>query len=281
MKKIKIIFIIIILISVSFYYTNKVVDSLKENDPIMKEIKQTSNNYNISPVNAQIIENTIVPGIYGEEIDYDSSFHQMKKYGTYNESMTTMKEIKPTISIEDNYDKYISKGTNKKRNISLIFTITNENINNILNILEKKEVPVTFFIDGVYLEKNINTISNIKNHEIELLSYNNTYEKPFFKTSLSYLESITNNKAKYCYTKEENEELLKLCKRLKLHTIKPTISIDKNIYKEIKHNNYNGMIISLNINKYVEKELPVVIDYLQSKGYKLVTLDNLLSEKVK
>lgn len=272
MKKL---FIVIILLSFSFYYTNKVVDILKNTDPIMKEIKNTKDKYKINPINAEIINDNIIPGVFGKEIDYDKSYHQMKRYGTYNESLTVIKDTKPVISIEDNYDKYIIKGNNKSNNISLVFI--DNNPNRIMNILDNKKVSGTFFIDGTILEKNYNLFKSTT-HEIELLSYNNSYQKEFFKTSLSFLESITKEKPMYCYTEEDNNDLLKLCSKYKLHTIKPTLIIEKDLYKQLKNNVKSSYIITIKMNNYMEDDLKVGIDYLKKKGFNIVNLRTLLQE---
>jgi len=264
---------------VSFYYTNKSVNILKNVDPIMKEIKNSEKKYKIDPIDARIVGDNIISGKNGKTIDYEKSYNKMKRYGNYNESLTTLKEIEPTISIKDNYDKYLVSGNKKNRNIALIFTVnSNENISKILSILKSKEVPATFFIDGIFLENNLTTIKTMPTHEVEILSYNNAFEETFIKTSISYLNSITGKEPKYCYTEKNNEELLKVCEKLKLHTIKPTLVLNKNIYSEIKNNLSNSIIISLVPNSYVEKELSLTIEHLKKKGYNLVTLNTLLSE---
>jgi len=270
---------IIFLAIFSFYYTNKIIDILKQYDPIMKQIKETESKYYIAPINAQIVGDNIISGKNGQTIDYEESYNKMKKYGTYNETLTTLKEEAPTISITDNYDKYIVRGNTSKRNIALVFKITStEDPTKILAILNNKKVPATFFIDGTYLEKHTYLLKNIKNHELELLSYDSKTDENLFKTSLAYLETITKEKTKYCYTETDNESLLSTCSKLKMHTIKPTIVLKKNLYKEIKNNLSNSIIISLEINNYVEKELPIVIDYIYSKDYNFTTIDTLIME---
>ena len=69
-----------------------------------------------------------------------------------------------------------------------------------------------------------------------------------------------------------------LCKKMKLHTIKPTIHIKNNLYSNIKKSLNNSIIISLDINNYVEEELKITIDLIKSKGYIPVRLDTLVSE---
>ena len=272
--------ILVIVLSIfSFYYTNKIVELLKEQDPLMKEIKSTEEKYTLAAVDAQIENNTIRSGKKGKTIDYEKTYHQMKNYGTYNESLTILKETIPVISIENNYDKYVIGGNPTNKNIALVFLLKEDTKpGNIIKILNQEKVTGTFFIDGTYLEKNVTLIKNTKKHEFELLSYQGKYNESYFKTSLSYLESLTQKNPKYCYVEEENAEFLKLCERLKLHTIKPTLIIKNSLYQKVKENLANSSIISIEINSFNEKELSTTIEYIKAKGYGLISLDYLISE---
>lgn len=261
------------------YQTSNVVNIIQENDIIMQQIKDKKNKFVIAPVNAEINENEIIPGMYGINIDYKKSYSNMKKYGSYNEALTVLKEDKPDKSIEDTYNKYITRGNPNNRNIALIFKIDNTNsFIDLLTILNKKEIQSTFFIDGKILEKNVNLIKKIKNHELEILNYNNSYDEALLKTSFSYLEAITGKKTKYCYTEKENQHLLDICSKQKKHTIKQDKYINEDLYKYIKNNLTNSSIYT--IDKYTQEELYATIDYIKSKGYNIVTLECLLSEKV-
>ena len=275
------IIIFIAIFSFAFYGIYQIENGLN-NNPIIDKIKKNKEKYQQKSINAKIIGNNILSGKNGKDINLKETYNKMKQYGSYNETLTTIKEITPKISIDNNYDKYLIGGNQIDKKVSLVFTIKeNRDFTNILKILDNKKISGTFFIDGTFLEKNASIIRNEKHHEFELLSYKNSYEEEFFKTSLSYLSSISNNKTKYCYTEVEKEFLLNLCKKLKLHTIKPTIIIKKNLYKEIKESLNNGLIISLENNYYIEKDLPLTIDYIQEKGYQLVTLNKLISEENK
>ena len=267
--------IILLFLVFSFYYTNKIIDFLREKDPIMKNIKKTDSKYRIDSIDALIVGNNIIPGKVGKEIDYKKSFSKMKQYGAYNEILTVLKDVKPVISIDNNYDKYIISGNKEKRSISLVFRVYKDtDINTVLSILDKNKVSANFFIDGTFLENNIILLKSMKKHELNILSYNNELDKSLFETSISYLENIIEKDVNYCL----GEEVLKLCSKLKLHTIKPSLVIHNNLYREVKNNIDNSMIISIEINNYNLKELSSTIDYIKGKGYKIVLLSDLLKE---
>lgn len=269
--------LIIILLLFSFFYTNKSISIIRNQDPLMKEIIKNKNKFEIKSVNAIVKENTIIPGKQGKEVDLEKTYTKMKQYGTYNEALTVLKETKPTISIDDNYDKLITSGNKENKNISLIFKVEKDtNINKLLSILNYHNIQVTFFIDGLYIENN--NINNLSNHQIELLSYNNTIDEITFSSALSYLSYKTNKSPKYCL--EENNNIISLCKKLKLHTISPTIIIKKDPYKELKNNLSNSSIILVPINNQIYESLSTSILYIKSKGYKFLTLSDLLSENL-
>ena len=237
--------------------------------------------YKVDPVNATIIGNKIIPGKSGKEIDYQKTYAKMKKYGTYNETLTVLKEIEPAVSVDDYYDKYIVQGNTERKNVSLVFkTDTISNLLSILNILNQKNIPATFFVDGLLLENNTSLFETMtqNNHELEILSYDNKYDEIYFDSALNYLSSITKREGKYCYAEYDQKEVIELCSKLKLHTIIPTVKTTTMPYKEIKDKLYNSAIISLPLSTITEEQLPAIIDYIKQKGYTFLSLEELLSE---
>ena len=281
MKKIYQISIVLLLSLTSFFYTEKVIDFIREKDPIMKNIKEYDKKNKIDAVNAVIDKNKITPGVSGKKVDYDKSFQKMKKYGTYNESLTVFEEVAPTISIDDYYDKYISEGSGINNDVSLVFEVKNgDNINNIINILKENSTIATFFVDGLWLENNQTLVSEMTSlgHEIQILNYDNKYQELYFSSSLNLLNSITNLKPKYCYARYDNKEVLELCEKLELHTIIPTIMTGNYPYNDVVKKVHKGSIIGFSVTSSVEIELSTIINYLKQKGYTIDTLDILLSE---
>ena len=270
---------VIVLMLFSFYYTDKSIDIIRQTDPIMREIKATNKKYRTKSVSAKVKGNTVIPGLNGVDIDYNKSYKKMKKYGTYNESLTVFKETKPKVSINDTYDKYVISGNTEKRSVAVVFKVEkNSNVDQILNILEKENIDATMFIDGLWLENNLDRVMNRKNIEFEILNYDSSYNEIYFKSAINYLNNVIGTPAKYCYADYDNKEVIDLCQKLKLHTIIPTLKTGNFPYKEIKNKLSNASIISLPVNSSTEIELKVVIDYIKSKGYNIEKLDLLLSE---
>ncbi len=278
-KKICHIVFVLLLVLFSFYYTNKSIELIRNSDPIMKEIKKSEQKYKVEAKNAQIIGNKIIPGKAGKEVDQNESYKKMKQYGTYNESLTAFKETTPTISLDEYYDKFVVSGNLDKKSVALVFQVTkDQNLINIMNTLKEKEIPATFFLDGLFIENNLEVVKNLSSFELELLSYDNRYEEIYFNSALNYLNSITGKEPKYCYSDYDQKEVIELCSKLKLHTITPTIKVGNYPYREIKSKLSNAAIISLPINSSTEIELSSVIDYIKTRGYTFLTLEQLLNE---
>ncbi len=279
LNKLKINIIGLFLIGICFYTTEYTLQRMKEKDPIMIEIKEKSKEYEEKYHNAQVNGNDITSGKKGKEVDYNTSYSKMKQYGAFNESLITTKEVLPIISIEKNYDKYLVSGNQKEKKVSLVFPIKqDEEIESIITVLNKKEVPGTFFIDGTILEKYTNVIRKNKQHEFEILSYQDSYQTSFFTTAIAYLEMVTKKEANYCYTEKDNQELLDICKKRRLHTIKANELIKKELYRTIKNNLDSTKFYSIESNSYNLKELSTTIDYIEEKGYQITKLEELLSE---
>ena len=267
----------------SFYYTDKATSIIKRNDPIMKSIISNSSEYLIEPVNATIYNDEIIPGINGKKVDIDNSYKNMKKNNMYNESKYIYKDIKPTISFIEEYDKYIISGNNLNNNISLVFKV-NDNLylDKLNNILLDKKVEATLFIDGYIIENNIDKILELvdNGYEIENLGYDGSYNNDKFIWTNNLLESLTKKDPKFCYTDYKVSKIIDLCSSNHMYTIKPTISISNYPFINIKKKLKNGLIIGITLNDEVIKELPSIISYIKQKGYNLVTLDNLINENL-
>ncbi len=273
---------ILTLAIVSFIYTDKTMEVAKNFDEIMTTIKEVSKEYYTDPIDGMIIDNlTFVPGISGKEVDTNNSYKKMKKFGEYNDKLLEYKEIKPKNKLEDNLDKYIISGNPNKQMISLIFIVNeNSNIDNILNILENKNIKANFFVDGYWLEKNNELLTKIinKDYIIGNLSYNMDYQNNAFAWMDTIIKRISKEKYGFCYSEEENINNLQICSMNKNFTIKPSIIVKKYPLKEIKEQISNGSIISIPCNQIVEQELPTIINYINSRGLEIVNLKTLLRE---
>lgn len=280
MKKLFEIIGLVSLMYFSFLITKKTEAVFENVDNIMIEIKEKSEKYNQQGMDAKIIDDTIIPGIYGKEVNIKKSYQQMKKYGSFNEELIVYNLKKPSISLSDNKDKYIISGNPQKRNISLIFKLNNNiDINEILNILSSSDIPGTFFVDDEWFNQHNDLIYSLinQNHTIGILSHNLNYQDSSFGWMDTIIKNVTKQKQGYCYY-TDNIDNLNSCVLLNDYTIKP-VEVKNNYFYEVKNHLKNGVMISFDVNKQLEYELKTIINYIKSKGYNIVNLEKLLQEK--
>lgn len=274
---------VLILACFSFYYTDKAVDIVKRNDPIMKSILANSENYYVDPVSAFINGDEMTVGMNGKEVNIDKSYEKMKKINEYNESMLVFDEVTPDISLMNGFDKYIVGGNINKNQVALIFKVDDSYyVDTLNNILLDKNVLATFFMDGYVVEQNMEQVLELvsNGYEIENLGYEGSYNLDRFGWTNNMISALTNEDTRFCYTDYKNSNILDLCSNHNMYTIKPTVSVNSYPFSTVKKELESGSIISFNLNEATLKELPSIISYIKQKGYELVTLNELVSENL-
>lgn len=255
----------------TFLYTEKIIDVSMEQDEIMIKIKNEAYDLNIAPIDAIIKDDTIIPGNIGKEVNLEASYKSMKKLSSYDASLLIYEAIYPNNSIYNNYNLYLISGNPYKKNISLIYILNNSNtLDNILITINKYHVPINFFIDSTYLNNNISLIDTIKDNEIYNYGNMGKYTKDNLLIANNIINNKSNNKSIYCLFIEKNSTSLSNCSNNKMSSIYTTPT---NI-NQIKNNLSNGSIYLINNTQ----ELSSIIDYILSKGYKIVPLSQNITE---
>lgn len=278
MKKIFQIVGIITLLMGSFMYNNKVAMTSKLSDDLLDEIKDKSTMYETSPKEAILDGKTIIPGVSGKRVNIKKSYKEMKEIGYFNDKLLVYEKIPVKESVKRNTDKYVIGGNRELKQIFLLFKVgSNDNINNIVKILDEENIKGNFFITGSFLENNYNLISNLlkKGHIIGNLSDNENYTDSDFSWIKNVLITSKYQKYNYCYTEKPNDEILNICNLQKSYTIMPiTIYGDPFIF--VKNNLSSGQILSFKINDEINKELLNIINYINSKGYTIISFEKMI-----
>ena len=252
-KYLNIIFTLILLIF-SFYYTHIVSNYIKEKDPIMKQIFINHSKFESQKIDAIIEDKTIIPGKSGKKVNINKSYKNMKRVNKYTESLYIYDQEKPIISINNQYDKLIISGNKSTKNISILI-----NTNNIDIIKKLKDKSLNFILDINFIDANLDYLTNIPNNILVLE-----------QTNLTNLNLID-----YCYS---NNTFNSYCSSYYKYTIKPNFIINDcfyNTYKLLE----NGAIISYNINNDNDiNNLNIIISYIKSLKYNLVSIDELITE---
>ncbi len=261
---------LITLICFSFFYTEQVITVINEQDPIMIKINNEKDNYKVDVIEAIIKDNSIIPGISGKVVDTLKSYNNMKEIGMFKDSYLIYKEVLPSNSLTNTYDKYIVRGNPYKKEVSIIFTVTNDNeLNNILNNIDKS-YDINIFIDYKTLSNNLD--------KLKKTNYNIYAYGEYTKDNLTLLNNLIKNNfnsSLYCLTSEN--KVIDECSNNKMHTIKPTNTLN-NAYTDIKSTLNNGNIILIENNSKNTKEFMYTYKYIYSKGLKVVNLEELLKE---
>lgn len=268
----------------SFYYTEKTVSMVKEYDDIMVKIKEYNKEYKENKIDAKIDDDTIIPGLAGKEIDINKSYSKMRKYGKYDQKLLVYKNVLPDISIKDNYDKYIISGNKEKKEVSIVFKVdTYTNLKELLNILNRYDINVNFFIDGLWLEKNGDFLLSLidEGHYIGNLSYNEDYKDSSFAWINTILKRIAKQNINFCYASKRNKEQIEICSLNDNYTIMPITINKEKPFSDVKSKIQNGSIITFDINDSLLLQLPNIIEYIKSRDLQIVTLDKIIDETSK
>mgnify|MGYP004512842037 FL=1 len=272
-KKFTQVFSILLLAGFSFFYTEKVTQIVRNNDPIMLKIKDAKKTISVAKIDPVINDDEYITGVNGCDIDVDKSYTKMKNVGEYKEELLVLSE---TVIDKKIKNKYIISGNKNEKNVSIVLIIKDKLNNNLVNYLNSKKVNANFFIDGNYLSKNIVNIKELaSNHNIYYLGTDGKYSDKYMIYNNNLININTKNESNYCITDKKDEKLLKLCTDYDMKTIKADY-IENNILDTIKNNLTNGEIIVFNSED--EEEIKISINYILSKGYNIVSLNNLLNE---
>jgi len=258
LKKYKKYILFSLLVLLSFYTTNKTANLVRNQDPILKEIRNISLEKKEDFVNAVIEDDYIIPGMYGSIIDELKSLAKMKEQDVFNNLYLVSQPIKPDISLSDNLDKIIIKGNSKKQQVS--FVIDENSSKKIKDYLVKNSIKASLLItkDNFSKDSYFEQINNdFKNYK----ELDKTLKKNKINTNICVLDNNNSN--------------LKFCKSKKKYLVKPGMFLDNANIIEIKTKLDSGSIIYIKDATYLD----CLVEYIKSKDLKIVPLSQLISEK--
>ena len=269
------------LILFSFFYTDKVVEVIRENDNLMIELEQVSDNYKVNAINGIISGDTIKPGINGKKVNIEKSYKQMKEKGIFDENLIKYDKIVPKINMSHNQNKYIIGGNKERNMVSIVFILDNKKyLKKVEDLSISKDVMINYFVTYDYLVDNSTNITKMTNSEFYNYGSDGEYSPDNILFANNLISRITDNEAIYCLTKYKNEKVLNLCSENNLYTILPNIIVKNDPYSEIKKSLASGSIILMEMDNDSTTELGIIVDYIRGKGYDVVGLSKMLSEEL-
>lgn len=267
-----------LLLLLSFIYTDKVFNEARGNDPLMKEVISYKRTHDVKPVEPKITDDEMILGMSGLIINKEKSYKNMKEDDSFNKQKLVYDKAKPNTSITKTYDYYITNGISKNM-VSIIFKVNNStNVSELLSLLAKTNVTVNFFIDGSYLEKNVETAFSMVNlnSEIYNLGYDNKYSKKMISVTNNLIESITLKDSLFCLNEVKNDNYKDICASKKMLTLSPKL-VNPSI-ADLKKNLSKGVMIVYDLDEFDTSKFNFIINVIESRGYKIKGLSKLINE---
>lgn len=268
-----------LLLVLSFVYTDKVFSSVKENDPIMQDVVSYKQEHDINATEPIINGDELILGYSGIVINKDESYKKMKNEDKFDEKNIVYESVYPKNTISKTYDYYIKQGNPSKKQVALIFKIDDStNLDKLLSLVAKTNVSVNFFLDGAWLEKNVETAFSMVNLGCEIynLGYNGEYTKQAISATNNLIESISLKDSLYCLNEEKNDEEKDICKKKKMHSISSTL-VDPS-FTQLKNGLVKGAIISYDLSNYDIDKFVLSVNSITNRGYNITSLSKVISE---
>ena len=268
-----------LLLLLSFIYTDKVFSEARNNDPLMKEVINYKEENDVKPLEPTITGDEMILGLSGLEVNQKESYKNMKQEDEFDKEKIVYDNTYPKTSISNNYDYYITKGNNKKENVSIIFKVSSsKNIDEILKLISQSNVPVNFFIDGLFLEKNVETAFSMINLDCEIynLGYDGKYDKSMISVTNNLIESITLKDSNLCLNENKNNSQKNICSDKKMLSIMPTV-VNPDII-ELKRKLDKGIMILYDLSYFDYSNFNLIVNTITSRGYEIVGLSSLIKE---
>lgn len=271
---------IVILLLVSFIYTDKVTRAAKDNDSLMSEVINYKKKNDVKPVEPIINGDEAILGYSGVSIDKEKSYKQMKKINKFLKEQIVYNTKMPNNTISDMCNYYIMGGNPSNKSISIVFYVRSDtNLKKMLKKLDDINIKAAFFVDGSWLENNIDKAFAITNskHELYNLGYNGVYDKKHINKINKLIENISLEKSNYCIKNVKNNTEKKVCASRNMNYIIPTL-YNPNI-TDFKQKLDKGIIISYDLEQVDIKNINLIINSALSKGYSIKPLKEVLNEK--
>lgn len=268
-----------LLLLLSFIYTDKVFSEARNSDPVMKLVMSYKKENDVRPVEPKIKDDEMILGLSGLEVNARASYKNMKQDDKFSEDKIVYDTKLPENSISKNYEYYITQGNDSKELVSIIFRITSDDyVDKLLSLVAQTNVSVNFFVDGSWLEENVERAFSMNNLDAEIynLGYDGAYDKSMISVTNNLIESITLKDSNLCLNVEKNDGDKELCAKRKMHTITPNI-INPSI-SELKKKLNKGEMIVFDASEFDYNNFKLMVNTITSRGYEIVGLSDLIKE---
>jgi hypothetical protein len=226
------------------------IDYVEVNNVVLSSINEYALEYDRKCIEGEINEYGIVLSFSGKLVDKNKSYSNMKG-GLFNKELIEYKKDNCILNKEDNLDKYIISGNKIDNNISIVIdVVNNKSYESMISILNKYNLKSNLLVSDSFTGSG------------DVLLYKGKNIKEFKNKHDSF----------YC-----TGEIIDICKKEKINTIRIMNYIDDNLFFNIKKFLNNGNIIFIKESSNNLSEFEIVINYIKSRGFNIVSIDELLS----
>jgi len=224
---------------------------------LMMEIKAAKDNLTVSSINAEVMNDYIIPGINGLEVNVEKSFFNMKSFNAFNSYYLVFDQVFPDISLENNKNKIIKKGNYRKRSVSFIVEPTDA----IINFFKNNKIEVSILV-------NLNDYNKYKNYELL------NYEVTDFKKLNTLLDKIEQN-TKICIV---NSNIKEECIKNNYYLVENNKELNGTNIAILKSEIESGDIILIKNNINLE-DLRILINQIKYQNLNIIKLSDLITEE--
>jgi probable sporulation protein (polysaccharide deacetylase family) len=238
-----------------------------------------------------------IPGYNGLEVDIPKTFQLTRYIKNENAIDFVYNETKPKVDLKDLGPNPIYRGNPRKPMVSLLINVAwgDEFLPALLKVLNKENVHATFFFDGSWLSKHLNTAQQIgaAGHELSNHAYSHKNmsqlnrekaQQEIVKTQQLLNKLGVNNTLFAPPSGDFNDETVQIAHQLHLKTIlwsidtvdwkRPTPEwVTARVTKALEP----GAMILMHPTEASSLALEPIIQAIKQKGFVLGTVSELLS----
>lgn len=297
-------------ISVHNPFTSTYIESIKaqstavsqmKSNSIYAQIKEKAKELNKPPKNAEIDPVwKATPGYNGLVVDMEESFKAMKKINKFDENKLVVKQIEPTIHLENLPASPIYRGNPEKPMVTLLVNVAwgNEHLPGMLQTMKKNNVHSTFFLDGSWVKKNPSLAKMIaeEDHEIGNHAYSHPDLKKMTNTRITEELKQTNEVINATLDKSPKwfappsgsyrNDVVQIAADLKMKTILWSVdTVDwrnpnpDEMVERVLNKVHPGAMILMHPTASTAEGLDKLIKGIKDKGLSIGTVSDLMDEK--
>ncbi len=306
--------VVLVITSIAFSlhnpFTSTYIESLKaqstavsqmESNSIYQQIKEKAKELNTAPKNAEIDPVwKATPGYNGIVVDMEESFKAMKKADKFEHNKLVIKQIKPSVHLEDLPASPIYRGNPEKPMVTLLVNVAwgNEYLPGMLQTMKKNNVKSTYFLDGSWVKKNPSLAKMIaeEKHEIGNHAYSHPDLKKMTNTRITEELKQTNEvihatldiQPKWFAPPSGSfrNDVVQIASEMDMKTILWTVdTIDwrkpnpDEMVSRVLSKVHPGAMILMHPTESSSAGLDKLIKGIKEKGYSIGTVSDLMDEK--